>query len=650
MKRKNKKAAHGFAVTQRRKATFADTKTDSCHALFSVAAIISLFTFAVYLPALRSAFVAWDDGEYVYNNIHIRSLNWGFLRWALTDLSNLWHPLSWISHALDYAFWGLNPFGHHLTNIVLHAINTGIVVFLTITLLKVVNDRKKASGDRTALSDHALLIAGGLTGLLFGIHPVHVESVAWVTERKDLLYALFYLLGVMSYIRAVHWMGEIENLFLNRQYYWTLLLFFLSLCSKPMAVTFPVVLLLLDWYPLKRITTLRTFLSAFKEKVPFLVLGSIISVVTIIAQKTAGGLWTLGQLPLEVRIPVAFNALVHYLWNVIAPVSLWPLYRYPEPKDVSFTKPEYLAAIILIFLITSICVILAKRNRLWLTAWGYFVIAVFPVLGFFQAGVQSMADRFMYLPSLGLFIPAGLGLAGVWTKAEALQEKGRILRQFAITAVIALTIALSFMTVKQIAVWRDAISLWNTLIQQEPARPDLYYLRGAGFKLKDETERALEDYTRAINLAPDYVAAYVNRGVLFLEKDQIEPAIEDFKRALTLDQGALDAYVNLGNAYHKKKEDDRALEAYDSALARDPKLYTAYINRGVIYNSNGQTDKAIADFTQALSLRPDQDAVYVTRGNLYLKKGFVRLAVGDYQSACNLGNTRGCEKALFPFQ
>jgi hypothetical protein len=260
--------------------------------LIIIAASVALITFAVFLPALQNEFVNWDDNVYVYENSFIRTVNAKLFKSAFLGFyASNWHPLTWLSHAMDYAIWGLNPLGHHLTNIILHAFNVLIVVFLVTRLTEVV--KKTATHNRlsgTFLNDRTILITATVTGLLFGLHPVHVESVVWVAERKDLLCASFLLLSLTAYMKYAH--GQ-ENKtvqsnsvarFFDKQYLFTMGFFILALLSKPMAVALPIVLLIMDLHPFNRIRSVKTFGTAFVEKIPFIALSVISSILTILAQ------------------------------------------------------------------------------------------------------------------------------------------------------------------------------------------------------------------------------------------------------------------------------------------------------------------------------------------------------------------------------
>ena len=341
---------------------------------YLLAGAVSVLTFLLYLPSLGNEFVEWDDRLYVFGNPHILSLNFSFLKWAFSTFHAYnWHPLTWISHDLDYAIWGLNPLGHHLTNSILHAANAFLVVLLVVKLMEA---GELGFGGRS-------FIAATVTGLLFGLHPLHVESVAWVAERKDLLCALFFLLSVRTYLQYAE---SISNhsassfSFRHKDYLIALGFFILALLSKPMAVSLPAVLLILDWCPLGRIQSLTSFKAALVEKGPFITLSLLSSIVTIQAQKAAMELMKV--VPLSTRVLVAAKSLLAYVWKMIVPKNLIPY--YPYPGDVSLFSAEYSLVIAGVLGITTVCVVFPGNRKFLLAGWSYYVITLLPVLGIVQ--------------------------------------------------------------------------------------------------------------------------------------------------------------------------------------------------------------------------------------------------------------------------
>ncbi|MEE8574733.1 MAG: hypothetical protein V3T30_04900, partial [Thermodesulfobacteriota bacterium] len=379
--------------------------------------LAAVVTFIVYLPTLQNGFVNWDDQGYVYNNPNIRILDIDFFRWALsTPVLGNWHPLTMLSHAVDYALFGLNPRGHHLTSIVLHSVNTILVFFLTFTL---VNNKKSGNA---VMGNESLLtarITALVTALLFGLHPLHVESVAWVSERKDLLYAFFYLLTLLTYLTYAR--GSAKNRVIP--YASALILFTLSLLSKPMAVTLPVVLLLIDYYPLGRFrvhgpTGLKAYRRIFLEKIPFFLLSLIFTAITIETQKSAGAL-EMEIAPFLERLLISLRGYGFYIYKSFIPVNLAQVYPYPD--TIGLFKLEYLASIILIAIITLLSIKYVRKpneNKLFITLWAYFLVTLLPVIGLVQAGQQSAADRYTYLPGLAIFILIGLALSILYKKSK----------------------------------------------------------------------------------------------------------------------------------------------------------------------------------------------------------------------------------------
>jgi tetratricopeptide (TPR) repeat protein len=643
---------------------------------YYLASSASLITLAVYLPALRNGFVNWDDDAYVIDNLHIRSLNLAFFRWAFSSFhASNWHPITWVSHALDYAVWGLNPLGHHLTNIVFHSLNTFLVVLLCIKLLEMGKERSIPDGASGFLDDQGIMIAAGVTGLLFGLHPVHVESVAWVAERKDLLCGLFFLLSMSAYTNYVRIRGNgsireksAASLFFNRSYLLALVFFVLALLSKPMAVSLPVVLLILDWYPFQRIRSLRSFSDAFVEKLPFIVFSLISSVLTIIAQRTEGTMMLTAFVPLWARMLVAAKAVAAYLVKMAAPIGLSPYYPYPKPQEISPFALQYLFAVFFVVGTTMVLLVTAKKRRLWLSAWGYYVVTLMPVIGIIQVGGQAMADRYAYLPSLGPFFILGLVAARGWWKADSLERRALTAKGFTGALAIALVISLSYLTVKQIAIWKNSKDLWSYVIEKEPDRVLIAYNnRGLAFKEKGQFDRALEDFDRAITLNPSEYEAYTNRGVVLKDMGQIDRAIKDlntaiilnpvlypaynnrglalkkvgwldqaladFNTAIALNPHHADAYTNRGQVHEEMGQLDRAIEDYTTAITMNPTLYSAYNNRGIAFKETGQLDRALEDFTTAVTLNPAPYIAYMNRGITFKDSGQFDRAIGDYTMA-----------------
>ena len=617
-----------------------------------VAVAVSLMTFLVYLPSLGNTFLSWDDGIYVTENSATQKLDRAFFRWAFTAFHAAnWHPLTWISHALDYAVWGLNPLGHHLTNNILHAVNTFLVVLLVVKLMEACKPASLQAGKLTS-SHYSPLIVAGVTGLLFGIHPIHVESVAWVSERKDLLCALFYLLSVMAYMKYAARLSQRAESKEQRAYISmpyapgpllsALCFFILALMSKPMAVSLPVVLLLLDWYPFGRIRSVKTFLSALTEKIPFIAFSLVSSVLTILAQKSGGAMGMMEIVPLSSRLLVAAHSLVAYLGKMIVPVKLLPF--YPYPKSISLFSLEFFPALVLAIGITAVCIVRAKKQKIWLALWGYYVVTLVPVLGIVQVGTQAMADRYSYLPGLGPSLLTGLLTAWAYEKVNTLRKGERVVSLLSATAVLLMVASMIYLTIRQIEIWKNDLSMWDHIIYKEPEGVSMAYYNRC--KLRQEMhqlDKALEDCNKAIALNRFSDEAYNVRGNVLEQLGQFDSALADYKTAIALNPLSFGAHYNRGILLNKLGKPDRALEDYTRAIILNPLYYEAYVNRGNVLAMMGQGDGAIADYDKAISVNPYRFEAYMNRAIFFLKMGQRERGISDLTTACNSGSKKACD-------
>ena len=592
----------------------------------------SFITFIVYLSTLRNEFIEWDDRDYVFKNPFIRSFNIVFFRRAFFDFhSGNWHPLTWISHALDYAFWGLNPLGHHLTNNILHAVNTFLVMFLIIKLLETARERTVQAGLSEFLTERTILIAAGATGLLFGLHPLHVESVAWVSERKDLLCALFFLLSIIQYVRCV----RNENLetagFSNKHYRRSLLFFILALLSKPMAVTLPFVLLILDWYPLKRVPSLKAFRCMLTEKLPFIALSVASSIVTFFAQHAA---ITPAVTHFETRAIVAAKALIMYLWKMLLPMNLVPLYLYPSPSEVSLLSFKYLSALVLVVGITAACFVIVKKQRVWLAVWGYYVLTLLPVIGIIHVGYQSMADRYTYLPSLGPFLMIGLGAAWIYKKASTGKRSGLTVQMLGVVTTVIIFVTLISLTAKQIRFWKNSFVFWEYVLEKEPAKSSIPHINlGMAYEEKHLLDKAMEQYKLALKADPKDAQGYNNLGMVYEQKGLIDQAIDQYQIALKLNPNYIQSYINMGIALSDKHLPDKAVEQYRLALKLDPNNAMAHNNIGGVYRQKSLIEEAIKEYQLALKLDPTNVLASINLGAVSEEKDLIDQAIEYYEIA-----------------
>jgi len=610
------------------------------------AIIIALITLAVYLPALRNDFVIWDDDGFILNNYHIRSLNWAFFKWAFTDTSlDFWRPVTWIADAVDYAVWGLNPVGYHLTNILLHAADTFFAVILAAGLLEFcgpvpVRSATPHASQAAARDPRFAMFAAAITGILFGLHPVHVESAVWVTGRTDLLCAFFFLPAVSAYIKFASGRADlsVDRLRLNRSYLFSLACFIFAAAGKPSAVVLPAVLLLLDWYPLRRVRSLKSFWQALIEKLPFLAVSLAVSAVVFFGERAQGRMSPAEEVSFAVRTFAALKAVVMYPAQIVAPVNLLPY--HPYPSNITLLSAEFLGYLVIVAGITTACILLLKKHKILAAVWAYFLITLLPVIGLIKVRETFMADRYMYLPSLGLFLVIGVGAAWAWDRAGFLKQRNTTAKYITAVAACLLCFGLSYPTLKQISVWKNTITLWSYVIGNEPRRIPLAYLnRGMGFRQAGLPERALEDLTRAIAIDSSQAyahMAYTDRGIIYKETGRPDLAIEDYTRAVSINPGYADAYANRGIAFNATGRFDRAIADFDRAISLDPGQYQSYIGRGTAYKETGRQGKAIEDYTAAISLNAGNADAYIYRGIAYKETGQFPRALEDYGTAIRL--------------
>ncbi len=584
------------------------------------AILVTFLVFITFLPALQNDFVNWDDDLYVYENPSIRSIDLNFFKWAFTaEVAGLWHPLTMFSLAVDYAFWGLDPFGYHLTNIVFHTINTLLVFILTLRLIE-------AGGSENVKINDKTLIAGVVTALLFGLHPLHVESVVWVSERKDVLCAFFFLLTILVHLRYVSAGTKGKKLF---YYTFCLLLFLLALMSKPMAVSLPVVLLILDFYPIRRLSGnhLRIVLI---EKAPFFVLSIASSLITISFHHTSGALETLEKYPFSSRILVALHSYLFYLAKAVFPSNLAPFYSYPQQAEV-FTL-TYLLTGIFFFAVIILCILMSKKDKIFQTVWLYYVFTLMPTIGVVKVGGQAAADRYTYLPSLGPFLLVGVGAGILFQKSLKRRDKA-----VCALVLIALFGLLANRTVMQTAIWRGSITLWTHEIKLYPDAQPAYLNRGAAFQAIGSYKQSLTDLTRAIELEPMNAKAYQNRGAVYWSLGDYQQSINDLNRAIELDPWSAKAYQNRGVTYTDMGEYQQAIADFTRAIKLNSRYTRAYYNRGKAYYEAGYIQSALKDFGKAVELDPGYSIAYYSLGVIYSRMGNPGLSQVYYSKAASLG-------------
>jgi len=550
----------------------------------AAASIPVLLTILAYWPSLGNHFTNWDDTEAILWNPHIRALTPHNLHWMWTTfhLGN-WIPLTWLSLALDYRVGKLDPWVYHLDNLFWHCLNTLLVFFLGVRLLKLAVKIGPPEGKGR---EEWVVWAAFLTALLFGLHPIHVESVAWATERKDLLYAFFFLLSLWVYLDyASGPMPKAGKLTA------CLGLFLAALGAKPMAVTLPVVFLIVDAWPLGRFQTQRP--KVFLEKIPFFLVAAFSVALTSAAQSSAGSVTGLAVVPLDYRAMNLLHSLAFYLGKMIYPAGLAALYPIDLRKTFSLDYVFSSLAAVWIFLV---CVLSRKKLPGLMAALAYYLVTLAPVLGIVQVGSQCAADRYTYLPSLAPFLLLGAASARVMA--------GR--RWVLPLAAGALAAFLGLGTLHQTQTWKDTVTLWGNVLRVNPRNCEIPHANLAdGLMEAGNLEGALVEFNRAIAIDPSAAYPHDGKGMALLRQGKLEAAEGELKTAVQLEPKNARYLCHLGMAHVEMKKPLDALAEFQESILADPDFAEAYHQVGLIHLGGGKPGIAREVFQKALDLDPD---------------------------------------------
>ena len=577
--------------------------------------VLTLGTLPVFWQVHNFGFVNYDDSDYVYENPHVlNDLTWDGIVWAFTtNHTGYWHPLTWLSLMLDCQLFGANPGWMHLVNLLLHLANT-LLLFAVL---------RKMTG---ALWSSAFVAAA------FAIHPMHVESVAWIAERKDVLSTLFLLLTLAAYVSYVRRRGIVR-------YMLTLLLFALGLLAKPMLVTLPALLLLLDYWPLGRFTAehaesaekknkINSAVSAVRpaarlivEKIPFIALSIVSSVITFLAQLGGSSLAPINALALKARIANAFLSYARYTGKLFWPRNLAVFYPF-DTKSFAFWQ---VGMCVLLLLVISIFVIRFGRNHKYLpVGWFWFVVTLVPVIGFVQVGWQAMADRYTYISYIGLFIMIAWGLPELLSKWP--QRKNAL----GLSMVIVLT-TLGICTHQQVSFWNNSFTLFSHAIGVTQNNFIAHNNLGVACDSLGRYQDAVESYKQAIRINPDYAEAHYNLGVACGKLGRRQDEIESYKQAIKIRPDYAKVYINLGVSYEDLGRYEDAVETYKQVIRIKPYYADAYVNLGVTYYKLGRYQDAVEPYKQAIRIKPDFALAHYNLGVDYLVIGDKGAAVEEYK-------------------
>jgi Tfp pilus assembly protein PilF len=588
-------------------------ESDNNRHTFLICLFLAITIIAIYWHVNNHDFVNFDDNKYITENRHVQTgLTSGNITWAFTTFhAGNWHPLTWISHMLDCQLFGMKPGFHHLVNLFFHVANTLLLFFILHRMTK-------------GLWQSAFVAA------VFAIHPLHVESVAWVTERKDVLSTFFWMLTMGAYVFYV----ERREL---KRYLLALFFFALGLMAKPMLVTLPFVLLLLDYWPLRRLTIGKSSVnehtqsekspnthrkkkerqrSAIKaehtnktekqtrqqplmvqiilEKVPFFVLSLASSIVTYMAQQKGGAVGSLQSFPLTARIANALVSYCGYIGKMIWPADLAVLYPHPGMLPTW----EVVAAVFFLGLTTFLIIRAVKRFPCLTVGWLWYLGTLVPVIGLVQVGVQAMADRYTYVPLIGVLIMVA------WGVPELLKKWRHRNAALATVAVITLSI-FSYVTWKQVGYWQNSTTLFKHTLEKTTNNPIMLNNMGNVLEGEGRLDEAISHYTEALRIDPNLSDSYNNMGLALTKQGSADEAIPNFFKAIRINPNHAAAHYNLGTVLASRGKLDEAIYHFRESIRIKPDHAKAYNNLGNALLMQGIIDEAIDSYREALRINPD---------------------------------------------
>jgi tetratricopeptide (TPR) repeat protein len=563
--------------------------------------LILVITLVTFYPCLKNSFTNWDDDAYVIENKAIRSITLTNLKTISTSFFVAhYQPVTIFSYLLEYHFFKLNPFNYHLTNLILHLFNC-LLVFWIIYLL-------------TASAPIA-----GLTVILFGIHPMQVESVAWISERKNLLYTFFYLGAMISYL---YYLRKDKRL---KYYFLCLGLFILALLSKSVAFTLPLVLLLLDYFTSRKIT-----IAVLIEKIPFLFLSLIFGLVALWGSFLSTVTYDKISYSLFTKLTGASSDIIFYLNKLFLPFKLSVLYSYPEIKH----NPVYLYYFVLVIILFAAVIFSKQYSKKVILGSGIFLLTIFPAIRFLALDDMLVADRYVYLPAIGIFYLIAEGLIWLWKRQT---RYSRLFRIFLVSALALVIVLLSFFTWQRCQVWKDSLSLWNNVLENYPDIAKAHVNRGEFFLGMAEYDKARSDFITALSLDYHCCEAYFNLAILSDTLGDDNEAIKWANRALRVDPAYLKTHALLIVLYGKTGRHSAVVVMCKNLIKIKPDSVEAYANLCSAYGNLGNYQEAIACGRKAVGIDPHSALAHLNLSVAYFYTQQYDLAVQHYNEAVKLG-------------
>jgi tetratricopeptide (TPR) repeat protein len=596
-----------------------------------VPAVIVLIAAVCFAPVLQNDFVNWDDRVNLLENRHYRGLSVAHLQWMFTTFHNsLYRPLTWMTLGADYLLWGMNPSGYHLTSLVFHCAATFLFYFLSVRVLLLI-------GPAAPGSDHrAVKFAAAVAALIFAVHPLRVEPIAWASGRENVVAGPFFILTLICYLRAVE-----NEAFPSSYWKWmsaAWLSYTFSLLGKGAGVTLPIVLLLLDIYPLRRLGGGPSKSPGSQlwrlgwEKAPFFFLALVAGVLAVYGKQQSKLMYGIEEYGIAERLVQAMYGVIFYLWKTLIPLELSNLY---EMETLSLLDRRFILSGLLLVAITAG---LWTLRQLWpwgLVAWVGYAVILLPYIGVAQNGPQIAADRYTYLACLVWSWLAGDGVLYCWRA----HEHGKIGRPafLAFQATILLVVVwLGWLTWKQTQIWRDSETLWRHALAINPESFFAHLFLATALMAKDKPNEAIHHFHRSLEINRSYASAHTGLANVLAENGNLDQAVEHYHKALQLDRGSMEAHYNLGRILARRGETDQAMLHYSRALAINPDDADTHNNLGLLVAARGDAEQAIAHFRQALEVDPRHAKAHFNLGRLLLQQRSLNEAVHHFQIALQL--------------
>jgi tetratricopeptide (TPR) repeat protein len=591
--------------------------------------LIFIITMVAYIPTLQNGFVNWDDDSFLVANPNYRGLGWKQLHWMFTTcyLSSCM-PLTWMTYSLDYVFWGMNPFGYHLSSSLIHAANAVLFYFVSLRLLRLSVSSSNVSWQLP------IRLAAGFAALFFALHPLQVEVVAWAIGREMAVAGFFFFLTLLCYLKAFEneskgaphwrWMGAA----------W--LFYAMSLLGKEVAMTLPFALLVMDVYPLRRLGGERgrwfgpQVRRLWWEKVPFLLLTVGAGVRAVLGKEGTGAVYPLAGYGLLPRVAQVLYSLGFYPRKTLLPLDLSPL--YPLHGFTGIWELQWLLSGVLVLLLSAGFFFAGRRWPGGLAAWVFYAVLLMPVSGIVTFGPQLAADRFSYLPSLGWAVLLGAGLFYCW---QLWVNKHVGLRTLVLTQSLAalLLVGLGVLTWQQTQIWHNSERLWKHALAIDQRSSFAHNNLGLALEERGAFAEAIEEFRKAVEIDPAFVEAHTNLGNFLARRGSPEEAVSHLRQALAIDPTFASAQNTLGNILADRGESDKAIEHFRKALQTNPKSALTYYNLGRILAERGDLEEAIEAYRKAIEINSLDPDAHNNLGLLLARRGNLDQAIEQFREA-----------------